>query len=85
MNTTDIIRNYIFSELMQGTRDIPIGDDEQLIDSGIIDSMGIMTMLCFLEEEFCLQIAPEDLVPENFASISSIAALVERRTNKPRK
>jgi acyl carrier protein len=38
--------------------------------------------LSFLEEEFSLQIPNEDLVPENFASISTIVALVERRTNK---
>lgn len=85
MNANDIIRSYISCELLQGTGETIIGDDDQLIDSGIIDSLGIMTMLCFLETEFSLQIAGEDLVPENFASVSAIAALVDRRTNKPRK
>jgi len=78
VNTNDIIRSFISSELLQGTGESVIDDDDQLIESGIIDSLGVMTMLVFLGEEFSLQISGEDLVPENFASISTIAALVER-------
>jgi acyl carrier protein len=82
MNTNDIIHKFISTELLQGTGETTLGDDDQLIQSGIIDSLGIMTMLSFLEEEFTLQIPGEDLIPENFASISTIAALVERLRNK---
>ena len=85
MNTNDIIRSFISSELLQGTGESVIGDDDQLIESGIIDSLGVMTMLVFLEEEFSLQIPGEDLVPENFASITAISTLVERQTSKRRK
>jgi acyl carrier protein len=85
VNTNDIIRSFISSELLQGNGESVIGDDDQLIESGIIDSLGVMTMLLFLEEQFSLQIPGEDLVPENFASISSIATLVERQTSKRRK
>jgi acyl carrier protein len=41
-----------------------------------------MTMLSFLEEKFNIQIPGEDLVPENFESISAITALAERQMNK---
>lgn len=85
MNTNDIIRSFITSELLQGTGESIIGDDDQLIESGIIDSLGVMTMLVFLEDEFSLQIPGEDLVPENFASINAIATLVEHQTSKQRK
>ena len=82
MTTKEIIRDFFSSELLQGTGEIAIGDDDQLIESGVIDSLGIMTTLSFLEEKFSLQIPSEDLVPENFATISTIAALVDRRTNR---
>ena len=82
MNINNIIRSYITCKLLQETGENVIGDDDHLIDSGIIDSMGIMTTLSFLEEEFSLQIPSEDLVPENFASISTISALVERLRKK---
>jgi len=82
VNTDDIVRGFISCELLQGTGETVIGDDDQLIESGIIDSLGIMTMLSFLEDKFSLQMPTEDLVPENFASISTIAALVERLTSQ---
>jgi acyl carrier protein len=82
MSINDIIRSFLSCELLQGKGETVIDDDDQLIDSGIIDSLGIMTMLSFLEDEFSLQIPSVDLVPENFASISAIAALVEHLQNK---
>ena len=53
-----------------------------MTESGIIDSLGVMTLLSFLDEKFSIQVSGDDLVPENFASISAIAALVERQKVK---
>ena len=80
MSTSDNIRNFITTEILHGALANPLGDDEPLIESGIIDSMGIMTLLAFVEEKFSIQIPSDDLMPENFASIASIAALVERQS-----
>jgi acyl carrier protein len=79
MNTNDIIRKFITDEILHDSLAITLGDDEPLIDSGIIDSMGIMTLLAFVEEQFSIEIQGDDLIPENFASISTITALVERQ------
>lgn len=79
MNTKDIVRDFFSSELLPGTREKVIGDDDQLIESGIIDSLGIMSLLAFVEEKFSIEITGEDLIPENFSSISAITALVERQ------
>jgi acyl carrier protein len=79
MNTNDIIRKFITDEILHDSSAITLGDDEPLIDSGMIDSMGIMTLLAFVEEQFSIEIQGDDLIPENFASISTITALVERQ------
>lgn len=79
MSTNDNIRNFITTEILHGSQPKPLDDHEPLIESGIIDSMGIMTLLVYVEEQFSIQIPSGDLVPENFASISSIAALVDRQ------
>jgi acyl carrier protein len=78
MNTNEVIRNFIENEILQQTLSVPLGDNDQLVETGIIDSLGVMTLLSFLEEKFSIQIPGDDLVPENFSSISTIAALVER-------
>lgn len=79
MTTKEIIQEYIANDLLQGTNSGSLKDDDLLIESGIIDSMGIMSLLSFLEEKFSLQIPGDDLIPENFASITRISDLVDRR------
>ncbi len=80
MTTSENIRSFIAEEILHGSQGRLLDDNEPLIESGIIDSMGIMTLLAFVEEKFSIQIQGDDLIPENFASISAITALVERQT-----
>ena len=79
MNTKDAIREYIIQEMLKGKSISKLWDDDQLVESGIIDSLGIMSLLSFVEETFAIQIQGEDLIPDNFESINSIAALVDRQ------
>ena len=79
MGTNDVIREFIQNEIIQQALDKPLEDNDQLVESGIVDSLGIMSLLSFLEEKFSTQIPSEDLNPENFASVSTIAALIERQ------
>ncbi len=79
MQTIDRIRQFITSELRPegaGT----IADTDQLIDQGIIDSFGIMALLGFLEEKFSVRIDGDELMPENFATLTAISAMVERKS-----
>lgn len=80
MNTSDTIRGFINEEILHGTPTIPLNDQYPLIESGIIDSMGVMTLLAFLEDKFSIQIPGDELIPENFATISTITILVDRHT-----
>lgn len=81
MNTSDTIRNFITGEILHGTMTDPLNDQYPLIESGIIDSLGIMTLLVFLEEKFSIQMPGDELIPENFESVAAITSLVERWTN----
>lgn len=78
MNTSNIIHDYIVNELLDGSNNRTITNTDDLIESGIIDSLGIMSLLVFVEEQFSLKISSEDLLPENFSSINSISVLVDR-------
>ena len=79
MNTNDTIREFICADILHGSLKAPLKDEDLLVESGIIDSLGIMTLLSFIEEKFAIQIPSEELMPENFASISTIAGLIERQ------
>jgi acyl carrier protein len=54
-----------------------IGDRDPLLGNGILDSLGILEVVAFVESEFDITVADEDLLPESFESISSIARFVE--------
>ena len=75
----DTIRHFIATELATAGANTTIADNDQLLEQGIIDSFGIMSLLGFLEEKFSDHIEGDDLTPENFSSIGTISALIERK------
>lgn len=57
-----------------------LDDDTLLLSEGCIDSMGIVSLVAFLTEKFCIEMQDEDLVEENFKSINAVVELVIRKT-----
>jgi acyl carrier protein len=56
-----------------------ISDETPLLQSGIIDSLGVLDLVGYLERSFDISIADEELIPENFADINCIGSLVARK------
>ena len=54
-------------------------NDDQLLQSGFVDSLGILEVVTFLEGEFQITVTDEDLLPENFQSIECIGAFVQSK------
>ena len=79
MEIKESIRNYIKSELVNSQDHSNLTDSDQLIESGIIDSLGIMKLIGYLEDNLSVQIDDMELIPENFASIDAIASLVMKK------
>lgn len=55
------------------------GDDDSFLGSGLIDSLGILQLVSFVEAQYSIVVADTDLVPANFDSVSKLAAYVQRR------
>ena len=54
-----------------------LSDDDSLLGSGVIDSLGILDVVTFLEQDFGCTIEDDELPPDNFDTISSLVRLVE--------
>ena len=52
----------------------------QIIEAGLIDSLGLFRLIAFLEDEFRVKIEPNEVLIENFGTINAIAALVRRKS-----
>jgi acyl carrier protein len=74
----DALRRYIANNLMDAD-DTALSDDANLLGDGLIDSIGIMSLLTFIENEFDVRVPPEDVTIEHFASVNTIHAYLERR------
>jgi acyl carrier protein len=53
--------------------------DEDLLEQGIIDSLGIMKLILFMEETYGIAVADEEVVPENFQTVSMMVRFVEQK------
>jgi len=56
-----------------------LGDDASLLDSGVIDSTGVLELVAFLQDELGVEVGDDDMVPENLDSIAKIEAFVLRK------
>jgi acyl carrier protein len=81
MNTNSVsvtVRQFITSHFSHA-RTRAIADDDPLLESGIVDSLGVLDIVSFIESDLSVIVADEDLVRENFGSIERIAAYIEAR------
>ena len=72
------IRSFIVDNFLLGN-DSGFDNAESLLESGVIDSTGIMHVVTFLEERFGITIEDEDLIADNLESVERIAHFVERK------
>jgi acyl carrier protein len=71
------LENYLLTEIAVGLGKKTLAPDEDLLELGIIDSLGLMKLISFMEESFAIKIMDEDVIPENFQSLNCMAKLVE--------
>ena len=78
MKDKETIRQFVKSGLMRGKNVFDLEVTDNLIETGVIDSLGIQILISFLEKNFSISIADEDLIPDNFETVDAIWAFVTR-------
>ena len=73
------IRTYVTTELLYDRDASALGDDDSLLGPGLLDSVAILRLIAWLEEEFGVRIPDEDVVPDHVESVRRLADLVRRR------
>ena len=77
MNTQELINKFVTTELLRDNRNLSVDDD--LIIAGLVDSLGVMRLISYVEQQFNIYVPPEDVTTEHFRSISAIAGYIESR------
>ena len=83
MNVKDNIRQFLLTELKELGQESVVAtltDDTSLLDGGIIDSVMILSLLSFLEENYGIFLSNDELKREQFTTIQTIHDLVIHKT-----
>ena len=78
MTTEQRVRQFII-ENFYVTDPSTIDDETLLVTNGIVDSTGMLEVITFLEQQFGIRIADQEMTPENLESVSRIARFVSRK------
>ncbi len=76
MEAKESVRKFVNEQFLKGNKAITITDDSSFIDEGIIDSLGVLELVSFIEETFGFRVEDEEMVPDNLDSINKIVAYV---------
>ena len=68
-----IIENFLFGDAAE------FSEDTSFLKTGLIDSLGIMELIAFLEETYQIEIDDPELIPDNLDSLNKISVFIERK------
>jgi acyl carrier protein len=69
-------RAYITENFLYARPGYVVADDEHLLEKGVLDSMGMVELITFLQDHFGVDAADDEVTEENFATLRRIAAFV---------
>ena len=79
MELEDRIRDFVALDSQWDRPSHELTSEYRLIDEEVVDSLGIMRIVLFLERDLGVEMNDEDLVADNFATVGNIAAFVQSR------
>ena len=75
-----MIRTYIAENMLFSDDGYPYADSASFLEEGIVDSMGILELVMFVEENFHVTVEDGEIVPDNFDSVGKLAAYIRGKS-----
>ena len=73
------LRRYVLENHLFTDDESRLKDNDSFLETGILDSTGIMELILFIEETHQLKVTDDEMVPENLDSIDNLVAYIERK------
>ena len=73
------IREYIVDNFLFGDDSSSLSDEDSFLETGIIDSTGILELITFIEEDYGISIEDDELLPENLDSLNNVEKFIKRK------
>ncbi len=78
MKKQELIIAFIKEELNSEKQDLQVDVEEDLLGSGLVESMGMMRLVQFVEDTFDMKVEPQDMTIDNFITVQAIVDFVSR-------
>ena len=73
------VREFIAKNLLYSAQGFPYADEASLLQEGIIDSLGVVELVEFVQKQFVVKVDQQEVVPDNFDSVARLCAYVRRK------
>jgi acyl carrier protein len=73
------LEKVLLTEIVVDLDKKSLAPDEDLLEQGIIDSLGIMKLVLFMEETYGIAVVDEEIVPENFQTVNMMVKFIEQK------
>jgi acyl carrier protein len=73
------VKDFIIGQFLFDVEHKNLANDMSFLETGIIDSTGILELVGYLEETYGVSIEDEELVPENLDSVNNIVSFLKRK------
>jgi len=83
ISTQKQVREYVVENFLLGEDEGGFSDATSFLESGLIDSTGILELVSFLEEDFEIEVADEEMIPDNLDSVERVARFVVLKLEGP--
>lgn len=77
-----VINDYISREFVQDVTLLPLANTTPLLETGVLDSLGLLRLVLFVQQRFGIVVDDVDLIPENFASVDAICAYLRSKAGE---
>lgn len=78
MTILDDLETFFLTEIAVNLDKESLNPDEDLLEQGIVDSLGVIKVIVFIEETFGIKVIDKDIVPENFQTLNALNNLIEK-------
>ncbi|MFI5617179.1 acyl carrier protein [Streptomyces sp. NPDC051567] len=78
MKHTAVVKQFIIDEFLPDVSVTELASDYDLVDGGVIDSLGLLKTMAWLEDRFDLRAEELELAPDSFRSVDAISGFIER-------
>jgi acyl carrier protein len=77
--TAQELRTFIVNNFMFGQNGDSLADDQSFLETGVIDSTGVLELIAFLEQQYAIKVEDNEVVPANLDSIGQLDAFLTRK------